>query len=89
MPQQERLLPTSSFSGIRVSTATGQPNSSVSGVQLGKFNIPRKTRATSKRFSVRSILADVAKDYMVILQPCIWVFDTYIMNHYSFLFHVS
>ncbi|KAJ0051650.1 hypothetical protein Pint_00726 [Pistacia integerrima] len=64
----KKVLLTSSFLGSRV--GAGQPNSVISGVQLRKLNIPTKRCATiTKRFSVNSILADVAKDFMSYQAP--------------------
>ncbi|KAJ0112405.1 hypothetical protein Patl1_00745 [Pistacia atlantica] len=64
----KKVLLTSSFLGSKV--GAGQPNSVISGVQLRKLNIPTKRCATiTKRFSVNSILADVAKDFMSYQAP--------------------
>ncbi|KAJ4727966.1 Glucose-1-phosphate adenylyltransferase [Melia azedarach] len=63
----EMVLPASSLLGTKV--GSGKPNNSISGVQLGKVNIPTKRCATTKRFLVQSILADVAKDFTSFQTP--------------------
>ncbi|KAK0581791.1 hypothetical protein LWI29_018072 [Acer saccharum] len=60
----ERFLSSSSFFCTRV--GAGQSNTSISGVQLGKSNNSRRKCATFKRHVTTSILADVAKDFMVL-----------------------
>ncbi|KAH7578151.1 hypothetical protein JRO89_XS01G0346500 [Xanthoceras sorbifolium] len=61
----ERFLSSSSFLGNRM----GSGNSSISGVQLGKFNNTRRKCFTSKQHVTTSILADVAKDFMTFQAP--------------------
>ncbi|XP_044491322.1 glucose-1-phosphate adenylyltransferase large subunit 1-like isoform X2 [Mangifera indica] len=63
----KRLSLSSSFLGSRVENQ--QPNSIISGVQLRKSNIPTKRCTTIYRFSVSSILADVAEDFMTYQAP--------------------
>lgn len=65
----KRLSLSSSFLGSRVENQ--QPNSIISGVQLRKSNIPTKRCTTIYRFSVSSILADVAEDFMVTSTPAL------------------
>ncbi|KAK1559472.1 hypothetical protein Q3G72_014874 [Acer saccharum] len=62
----DRFLSSSSFFSTRV--GAGQSNISISGVQLGKSNNYRRKCATFKRHVTTSILADVAKDFMVVEQ---------------------
>lgn len=74
----EMVLPASSLLGTKV--GSGKPNNSISGVQLGKVNIPTKRCATTKRFLVQSILADVAKDFTVTSTLEILVFEQYCLK---------
>ncbi|XWS76765.1 hypothetical protein CRYUN_Cryun01aG0205700 [Craigia yunnanensis] len=58
---QERILSSSLFGNA---VGIGQSNREISGILLGKTNIPRRKCAASKRFSTSAVLADVAKDFM-------------------------
>lgn len=48
----------------------GYPYSSDSGIQIGKINFPRKMLSTTRRFLTTSVLADVTKDFTVVLIFC-------------------
>ncbi|XP_044502204.1 glucose-1-phosphate adenylyltransferase large subunit 1-like isoform X2 [Mangifera indica] len=67
LSHHERLSLSPPFLGSRV--GAGQPNSTILGVQFEKFDIPRKRCVTTKQFSVNSILADVAKDFVSYQAP--------------------
>ncbi|XWS46347.1 hypothetical protein CRYUN_Cryun14cG0057600 [Craigia yunnanensis] len=61
-PSHQNRIQSSSFFGNAV--GIGQSNGAISGIRLGKINIPRRKCAATKRFSTSAVLADVAKDFM-------------------------
>lgn len=84
LSHHERLSLSPPFLGSRV--GAGQPNSTILGVQFEKFDIPRKRCVTTKQFSVNSILADVAKDFMVTFTSAFLFWSTAISFKLEFSF---
>ncbi|KAF2315093.1 hypothetical protein GH714_038148 [Hevea brasiliensis] len=66
-PTRHDMFPSSPFVGQKGDI--GYSYSSVSDVQLGKINFPRKMHATTRRFLTTSVLADVTKDFMNFQAP--------------------